>query len=101
MYVLTEDARLLAVQSESGKIIWDTKIPAADDEQAGTRYAGPLLINNRLLVNASDGKTFFVSPYSGKISGVVTNGEGSSLPPVAAEKQIIITTTDADIIAYQ
>ncbi len=101
LYVLTEDARLLAVQSESGKIIWDTKIPAANDEQAGTRYAGPLLINNRLLVNASDGKTFFVSPYSGKISGVVTNGEGSSLPPVAAEKQIIITTTDADIIAYQ
>ena len=25
LYVLTEDARLLAVQSESGKIIWDTQ----------------------------------------------------------------------------
>ncbi len=101
LYVLTEDARLLAVQSESGKIIWDTQIPAADDGQAGIRYAGPLLINNRLLINASDGKMFFVSPYNGKISDIVTNGKGSSLPPVAAEKQIIITTTDADIIAYQ
>ena len=59
------------------------------------------LINTRLLVNTSNGYTFYVSPYTGKILGYIENGDGSSLPPVAAGSQVIITTVDADIIAYQ
>lgn len=103
LFLLANDARLMAIQADSGKIVWDTKIPAGNDvsDQVGVTYAGPLLINNRLLVNTSNGYTFYVSPYTGKILGYIENGDGSSLPPVAAGSQVIITTVDADIIAYQ
>lgn len=103
LFVLANDARLMAVQADSGKIVWDTKIPAGNDvsDQVGVSYAGPLLINNRLLVNTSNGYTFYVSPYTGKILGYFENGDGSSLPPIAANTQVVITTTDADIVAYK
>ena len=80
--------------------MYDDKSQKALFSFEGT-YAGPLLINNRLLVNTSNGYTFYVSPYTGKILGYIENGDGSSLPPVAAGSQMIITTVDADIIAYQ
>ena len=53
LFLLANDARLMAIQADSGKIVWDTKIPAGNDvsDQVGVTYAGPLLINNRLLVN--------------------------------------------------
>lgn len=103
LFVLADDARLMAIEADSGKIIWDTKIPAGNNvsDQVGVTYAGPLLIGNRLLVNTANGYTFYVSPYTGKILGYIEIDDGSSLPPVVADKQVVITTRDAEIIAYQ
>ena len=103
LFVLANDAQLMAVQADSGKIVWDTKIPVVGDvsDQVGVSYAGPLLANNRLWVNTSNGYTFYLSPYTGKILGHIETGEGSSLPPVAAGGQVAIATTNADIIVYQ
>ena len=103
LYVMANDARLMCVQADSGKIVWDTKVPAGNDvsDQVGVTYSGPLLSGNRLLVNTSNGYTFYISPYTGKILGYVEIDEGSSLPPITANKQVVITTRDAEIITYQ
>lgn len=103
MFVMANNAALLAMDIDSGKIIWETKIPAGNDisDKVGVSYAGPLLTNNRLLVNTSNGYTFYISPYTGEILGFIQPGDGSALPSVAADGMVIITTNNADIIAYQ
>lgn len=103
LYILTDTSHLLAMDTESGKIIWDTKVPAGEkvSEAVGVTYAGPILINNRILVNTSNGYAFYISPYTGEIMGFVKIGEGSAITPIVANEQLIITTTDADLIAYQ
>ena len=103
LYILTDISHLVAMDTESGKIIWDTKIPAGEkvSEAVGVTYAGPVLINNRILVNTSNGYAFYISPYTGEIMGFVKIGVGSSITPVVANDQVIITTNDAKLIAYQ
>jgi len=103
IFLLANDATLIALQADSGKIIWETRVPAGDDvaDKVGTIFSGPLLANNRLLVNTSNGYTFSISPYTGEILGFMTLRTGSALPPVIANGQVIITTTNANIIAYQ
>ncbi|MCI5544353.1 MAG: PQQ-binding-like beta-propeller repeat protein [Azospirillum sp.] len=103
LFVLTGTTHLLAIDTESGKIIWDTKIPAGEkvSDAVGVIYTGPVLINNRLLVNTSNGYTFYISPYTGEIMGFLKLSDGSAVSPIAANGQVIITTTNAKLLAYQ
>lgn len=103
LYLLTDGSHLLALDTESGKIIWDTKVPAGEkvSDAVGVTFAGPVLINNRILVNTSNGYAFYISPYTGEIMGYVKIGKGSSITPIVADNQVIITTNDAKLIAYQ
>ena len=101
LFLLANDNRLMAIQADSGKIVWATKILGNADDKNNTVFAGPLLINNQLLVTSSDGYLFFISPFDGKIIGKTEIDNGSFLPAVAADGQIIVTTNDADIIAYK
>lgn len=103
LYILTGTSHLLAIDTESGKIIWDTKVPAGEKvaDAVGVSYAGPVLTNNRLLVNTSNGYTFYISPYTGEIMGFLKLDDGSALSPVVADGQVVITTTDAELLVYQ
>lgn len=103
LYVLTDISHLLAIDTESGKIIWDTKVPAGEkvSDAVGVIYAGPVLVNNRILVTTSNGYAFYISPYTGEIMGFLKVDAGASIAPIVANGQVIITTTDAELLAYQ
>ena len=103
LYVLTDISHLLAIDTESGKIIWDTKVPAGENvsDAVGVSYAGPVLTNNRILVTTSNGYAFYISPYTGEIMGFLKVDAGASIAPIVANGQVIITTTDAELLAYQ
>lgn len=103
LYVLSEISHLLAIDTESGKIIWDTKVPAGEKvaDAVGVTFAGPVLVNNRLLVNTSNGYTFYISPYTGEIMGFLKLDDGSAVSPVAADGQVVITTTDAELLVFE
>ena len=100
LFVLDNTNQLMALQADSGKIIWKTKLNSQENT-SGVVFGGPLLINRQLMLTASDGYIVFVSPYDGKLIGKVKIDSGSSLSPIAANGQIIVTTDDANIIAYQ
>jgi len=103
LYVLSEISHLLAIDTESGKIIWDTKVPAGEKaaDAVGVSFAGPVLVNNRLLVNTSNGYTFYISPYTGEIMGFLKLDDGSAIAPAAANGQVVIATTDAELLVYE
>lgn len=103
MFVLSNDHDLLAIEAKSGKIVWNTKIPLGtdSDDKAGVFVTGPVLADNRLLVATSNGYAFAVSPYTGKIMSFVTLDDGVEVSPIVADGITVITTNDADLIAYK
>ncbi len=103
LYVLTNDFDLIALNKNNGKIIWNTTLPTGEDleNRDGIFGTGPLLSSDRLLVATSNGYVFAVSPYTGDVISYISVDEGVELSPVMADGTLILTTKDADIIAYQ
>ncbi len=103
LYVLTNDFELLAMDKNSGKIIWNTSIPKGDDndDKNGVFASGPLLTDNRLLVTTSNGYIFSISPYTGRIMGYVSIDEGIELSPIMAKGIGIFVNNDAEMTAYK
>ena len=103
LYVLTNNFDLLCLQKSSGKIIWNTNIPTGKDisEKTGVFGSGPLLASNRLIVATSNGYIFSVSPYTGEILSYISTSDGVDLSPVMADTLTVLTTSDADLLAYQ
>ena len=103
LFVLSNTNDLLALEAETGKIVWSTKIPlgTSDDDKSGVFLSGPVLTDNRLLVATSSGYAFAVSPYTGKIMSFVSLDDGVEVSPVVADGITILTTNDADLVAYK
>lgn len=103
LFVLSNTNDLLALEAETGKIVWSTKIPlgTSDDDKSGVFLSGPVLTDNRLLVATSSGYAFAVSPYTGKIMSFVSLDDGVEVSPVVADGITVLTTNDADLIAYK
>lgn len=103
LYVLDNSFNLIALEKNSGKIVWNTNVPVTNDieDTSGVFAKGPVLAGNRLLVTSSNGYVFAISPYNGKIIGYISLSDGVSVSPVVARKTVIFTTNDADIAAYK
>lgn len=103
LFVLSNTNDLIALEAASGKIVWSTKIPlgTSSDDKAGVFLSGPVLADNRLLVATSSGYAFAVSPYTGKIMSFVALDDGVEVSPVVADGITILTTNDADLVAYK
>lgn len=103
MFVLNNDYDLFAIETASGKIVWNTKIPVGKtkEDRIGVTLSGPVLTNNRLLVATSNGYSFAVSPYTGKILGFITLDDGVQVPPIVVDGIAIMATKDADLVTYK
>ena len=103
LFVLSNTNDLIALEAASGKIVWSTKIPlgTSSDDKAGVFLSGPVLADNRLLVATSSGYAFAVSPYTGKIMSFVALDDGVEVSPIVADGITILTTNDADLVAYK
>ncbi len=103
LFVLDDAFNLMALEKSSGKIVWNTNVPVTnnDENTAGVFAKGPVLAGNRLLISASNGYVFAVSPYNGKILGYISLSDGVSVSPVIARGIVVFTTADAEIVAYK
>lgn len=103
LFVLSNELDLFAIENANGKIVWNTKIPTGEDVDAkvGVFASGPILTDNRLLVTTSNGYAFAISPYTGKILSFISTDDGVELPPVVANGVTILTTNDAELLAYR
>jgi hypothetical protein len=90
------------LDKQTGKIVWTTIIPyASGDERIGIFTSGPLLANDALLVTASNGKLFSVSPYNGRIMGIADIEKGVETAPIMVDESLVITTKNAKITVYK
>ncbi len=104
MFLLANQANLIAIELKTGEIIWNSNIPAGEEdtsEISNIKNVGPILVSNRLIVSNSNGYNFYISPYTGNVLGYKKLENGSNLSPIVANGQVIMTTNNANIIAYK
>ena len=64
-------------------------------------WTGPILASDRLIIASSNEEALAVSPYNGRILGVVEMPDRVTVAPIIADGSVYFLADDAQLIAYK
>jgi outer membrane protein assembly factor BamB len=104
VFVVTDDAKLLAIARTTGKIRWINQLPRYLNEKrkrGPISYSGPILAGGRLIVGGSNGALINVDPINGAFQSQTSVREGISLPPVVANSTLYVLDDSGRLHAFR
>lgn len=104
IFALTDDARLLAIARNTGKVRWLTQLPRwrdEEDKEDEIFWQGPVLAGDQLWMVNSDGQVYRASIGEGAVSLFNDLGQSISLPPVVANNTLYILDDSGRISAFR
>ena len=104
VFVVTDQARVLAVSRASGRIRWIAQLPRYRNEERRRNpifWRGPVLAGNRLVLVSSLGQIAYVDPANGTIQATVEAQASMSLPPVVANNTLYLLDDSGRLTAYR
>jgi outer membrane protein assembly factor BamB len=104
IFVVTDDAKLLAVARTTGKVRWMTQLPRwrdANDKKGPITWFGPILAGDRLVLANSVGQLVNVSPTDGAVQTSTSTGMPISLSPVVANNTLYILHDNGQLSAWR
>ncbi len=104
IFVVTDDAKVVCLARNSGKVRWIAQLPAfrdKKDKKGPISWAGPLVTSNRLVLVNSRGSMVSLSPTDGETLSTQKLSDGTYLPPVAANKTLYVLTEDGRLSAWR
>ena len=104
VFVVTSDAKLIAVARQTGKVRWITQLRAFEREKAKRgpiNYSGPVLAGGRLIVVGNNGALINVDPATGAVQTQSDIRASVSLQPVVANSTLYILDDDGRLHAFR
>ncbi|MFL6734810.1 MAG: PQQ-binding-like beta-propeller repeat protein [Sphingomicrobium sp.] len=104
VFVVTDDAKLMAVARNNGKIRWITQLRQFHNEKAKKgqiSYSGPVLAGGRLIVANSTGALINVDPVTGGIQTQTSIGGEVHLSPVVANQTLYVLDDNGRLHAFR
>ena len=104
VFVVTDEAKLIAVARATGKIRWITQLQQFRNAKRRTgqiSYSGPVLAGGRLIVASTTGALVNVDPATGAVQSTTSLGAPISLAPVVANSTLYILDNEARLHAFR
>ncbi len=104
VFVVTDDAKLIALSRTNGKIRWINQLPRFLKEKSKRgqiSYSGPVLAGGRLIVAGSNGALINVDPTNGAFQSQISVRSGVSLSPVVANSTLYVLDDDGRLHAFR
>jgi outer membrane protein assembly factor BamB len=104
IFVVTDEAQLLALARSTGKVRWIAQLPRyrdVKDKQGPIGWVGPVLAGGRLILANSQGQLVNVSPYDGAIQSTVETRQPVTLSPVVANDTLYILHDNGQLTAWR
>lgn len=104
LFVVTDDARLLCIARNSGKVRWLTQLQRyknAKKKKKPVSWSGPVLAGGRLILTSTEGLVTNVALADGKIGSSVKLGNRIYQAPVVADNTLLILTDSGRLVAYR
>lgn len=104
VFVVTDDAKLVAIARDTGKVRWINQLPAYENPKARRgpiSYVGPILAGDRLIVAGSNGALVNVDPATGAFQSQTNLGAGVSLSPVVANSTLYVLDERGRLHAFR
>jgi outer membrane protein assembly factor BamB len=103
-FVVTDDAKLIAVARRTGKVRWINQMPRfehAKSKKGQISYVGPVLAGNRLIVAGSNGVLINLDPVTGNYQSQTQVGAGVRLRPVVANNTLYVLDENGQLHAFR
>ena len=104
VFVVTDDAKLVAIARDTGKVRWINQLPAWENPKAKRgpiSYVGPILAGDRLIVAGSNGVLVNVDPTNGSFQSQTNVGAGVSLSPAVANSTLYVLDDRGRLHAFR
>jgi outer membrane protein assembly factor BamB len=104
VFVVTDEAQLLAIARGTGKIRWMTQLARyrdAEDKKGRISWTGPILAGDRLVLVSNGGQIANVSATDGRVISTVETRAPVSLPPVVANNMLYILHDNGQLSAWR
>lgn len=104
IFVVTDEAQLLAIARETGKVRWKTQLARYRDEEdrkGPISWVGPVVAGDRLILANSAGQVVNVSPVDGSVQSTVDTKAPISLQPVVAGSTLYILNDRGELTAWR
>ena len=114
VYVMALDGQLICAARESGQIYWIRNLNAGyvakrkggfwgigGKKVVKPIWAGPILVNNRLIVVGSTGQLVAVDAKTGEVGRKVDLGAPALIAPIAAGDMVYVALDNAQLVALR
>jgi outer membrane protein assembly factor BamB len=104
IFLVTDDARLVALARSSGKARWISQLQRFHNEKkknGAITWFGPILAGNRLILTNSEGQIVYANPGDGSVQATVEGKTPFALPPIVANATLYVLDQKGRISAYK
>ena len=104
IFVVTDQAQLLAIARATGKVKWMTQLRRyedVEDRKGSVSWVGPVLAGDRLILANSEGEIVNVSPFDGAIQSTVDTEMPVSLPLTVANNTLYVLHDEGRLTAWR
>jgi outer membrane protein assembly factor BamB len=104
VFVVTDQAQLLAIARATGKVKWMTQLPRwrdVEDKKGPLRWVGPVLAGDRLILANNRGHIAHVSPTDGKVQVQYDSKMPVSIAPVVANNTLYVLHDEGRLTAWR
>jgi outer membrane protein assembly factor BamB len=104
VFVVTDQAQLLAVARATGRVKWLTQLRRyrdQDDKKGFVSWVGPVLAGGRLILANSRGELVNVDPLTGAVQSTVDTGMSVSLPMAVANNTLYVLHDEGRLTAWR
>jgi outer membrane protein assembly factor BamB len=104
IFVVTDQAQLLALSRATGRVRWMTQLAAfrdAEDKKGRVDWVGPILAGDRLVLANSAGQIVNVSPFDGSVQSTQETRMPVSLSPIVANSTLYVLHDNGQLTAWR
>lgn len=104
LFVVTDDAKVIAIASNTGKVRWITQLPRWKKEKSKKgpiSWTGPVLAGGRLLVANSEGRLGNIALANGALGTSINVGAPVFQQPVVAENTLFVLDDKGRLSAWR
>ncbi len=104
IFVVSEDARLMALAAGNGVTVWETALPVyedPEDREGVIAYGGPVLSGGSLFLTSSQGVLYKINAVTGAIESEVDSVGESSISPIVAGGKLFVLDDGGTLSAFQ
>lgn len=93
--------QLVAIETETGKLLWDADLPKEEKKKKKRFFYGPILAGDQLIITANNGEFFVFSPYDGKLKASYKNKFAINRMPIIVNKKLYFIGVNGEVAIWQ